>query len=101
MCSFLGSVECTSFCIYFKERGMKVLDLGRLSPAADLAVDEVLLDLCEEGAGDEVLRFWEPSSPFVVLGHSCRIEEDVLAGACEARGSPSCDGTAAAERSCR
>lgn len=88
MCSFLGSVECTSFCIYFKERGMKVLDLGRLSPAADLAVDEVLLDLCEEGAGGEVLRFWEPSSPFVVLGHSCRIEEDVLAGACEARGIP-------------
>jgi lipoate---protein ligase len=88
MCSFLGSVECTSFCIYFKERGMKVLDLARLSAAEDLAVDEVLLDLCEEGAGDEVLRFWEPSSPFVVLGHSSSVNEDVLAEACEARGIP-------------
>jgi lipoate-protein ligase A len=65
---------------------MKVLDLGRLSPAADLAVDEVLLDLCEEGAGDEVLRFWEPASPFVVLGHSCRVDEDVRTEACKARG---------------
>jgi lipoate-protein ligase A len=67
---------------------MQLLDLSYPSPPHNLALDEVLLDLCEEGTIDEILRFWEPASPFVVLGHSCAIRQDVLVEECEARGIP-------------
>jgi lipoate---protein ligase len=64
------------------------LDLTLPSPAENLALDEVLLDLCEEGNGGEVLRFWEPTTPFVVLGHSCRVAEDVDLDFCAEHGIP-------------
>jgi lipoate-protein ligase A len=49
---------------------MKWLDLTLPSPAANLACDEALLDACDQGTGGEVLRFWEPSEYFVVVGFS-------------------------------
>lgn len=88
MCSFLGSVECTCFRSYFKETRMRLLDQPRLLPAEHLALDEVLLDQCELGTGDEVLRFYEPGSAFVVLGHACSASEDVYPEACVSLGIP-------------
>jgi lipoate-protein ligase A len=49
--------------------------------AANLALDELLLNRQEEG-----LRFWECSQPVVVVGRSGRIEEQVRVDECEADG---------------
>lgn len=62
---------------------MKWLDLTLPTPAANLACDEALLDACEEEAGGEVLRFWEPDDYFVVVGYSNHIAMEVNAAACE------------------
>jgi lipoate-protein ligase A len=51
---------------------MNFCDLTLESPAENLACDEVLLDLCEAGIADEVLRVWEPPNYFVVLGYGNR-----------------------------
>ena len=67
---------------------MKQLDLTFSSPAENLAADEVLLDGCEAGAGEEVLRFWEAREPFVVVGYANRIATEVKADACQAKGIP-------------
>jgi len=48
---------------------MKYCDLTLSSPEENLACDEVLLDRCEAGA-EGVLRFWEPSQYFVVVGYA-------------------------------
>jgi lipoate-protein ligase A len=48
---------------------MKYIDLELPSAAENLACDEALLELCEAGDWGEVLRFWEPQEPFVVLGY--------------------------------
>lgn len=61
---------------------MKHLDLTLPAPAENLACDEVLLDLCEEGNGNELLRFWEPQQYFVVLGSSKKVKEEVYIDAC-------------------
>lgn len=61
---------------------MKYLDLTLPSPAENLACDEALLDACEEGAGGEVLRFWESPGYFVVVGYSNCIAQEVDANAC-------------------
>ena len=60
---------------------MNVLDSTQPSPAANLALDEVLLDACENGAG-EVLRFWEPQEYFVVVGYSNAVATEVNVAAC-------------------
>jgi lipoate-protein ligase A len=49
---------------------VKHLDLTLPTPEENLAADEALLELCEAGRGDEVLRFWESPTPFIVLGYS-------------------------------
>ena len=49
---------------------MHLLDLSFKTPEENLACDEALLDLCEEGNGLEVLRFWESGVYFAVLGYS-------------------------------
>ena len=67
---------------------MKLLDLTLPSPAENLAGDEVLLDAAETGAGDEVLRFWEPREPFVVVGYANKVAAEVNVAACETRGIP-------------
>jgi len=67
---------------------MKLLDRTLPTPELNLACDEALLDCAEAGEGEETLRFWEPASPFVVLGHSNRSAREVDASACEHLGIP-------------
>ena len=67
---------------------MKWLDLTLPSPAENLACDEALLDWCENGEGEEVLRFWESRDHFVVVGYANRIANEVNVAACEKRGIP-------------
>lgn len=43
----------------------------------NLACDESLLDRAEQGISGEVLRFWEPTSTFVVLGISNQAENEL------------------------
>lgn len=74
-------------------------------PAADLAMDEALLEAAEAAAGNgrngengdaadappgagEALRVWESATPFVVLGAGGRISDDVDTEACLMDGVP-------------
>jgi lipoate---protein ligase len=62
---------------------MKYLDLSFATPAMNLACDEALLELCENGETDNaLLRIWEPQSHFVVLGHANRLRSEVNLAAC-------------------
>jgi lipoate-protein ligase A len=64
------------------------LPLTLETPAANLALDEALLDAAVEGElPGEVLRLWEPAHFFVVLGRSSAITE-VHEAACRADGVP-------------
>ena len=67
---------------------MKLLDYTFDRPEYNLACDEALLDLCEETESDEVLRFWEPLKPFVVLGYSGKIRSEVNLEACRLKQIP-------------
>jgi len=62
---------------------VKYLDLTLPTPAANLAFDEALLDACEEQAGEEILRFWEPRDYFVVAGYSNHVALEVNEAACQ------------------
>jgi len=65
---------------------MKYIDLTFPSPAGNLACDEALLDLCEAGKEGELLRFWEASTPFVVLGYANHAASEVHLDACKEHG---------------
>lgn len=70
---------------------MKFLDRTSDAPAANLAMDEALLDAVEEGAGDAaegVLRFYESPVPFVVVGFGNRVATEVNLEACRVDGVP-------------
>ena len=67
---------------------MTLLDLTLRSPAENLAMDEALLDNAETGSQEEVLRFWESSTPFVVVGYANKIASEVNIAACESGGIP-------------
>ena len=67
---------------------MKLLDLTLANPAANLACDEALLDWCEEGFPDEILRFWEPRQHFAVLGYSNKARTEVNLDSCQRLGVP-------------
>jgi lipoate-protein ligase A len=67
---------------------VKLLDLTLASPAANLACDEALVDWCEEGFADEILRFWEPRQHFVVLGYSNKIRCEANLDSCKLLGAP-------------
>ncbi len=67
---------------------MKFLDLTLETAQKNLACDEALLDLAEEGSGDEILRFWEPQDYFVVLGYSNKIFSEVNVNSCRAKHIP-------------
>ena len=57
---------------------MWFLDLTLETPAANLALDEALLEEAELGETPcELLRVWEPTSPLVVLGRSSQIQNEV------------------------
>src|ERR1043166_8581119 len=60
---------------------MRLLNISPATPAANLALDELLLN-----QDQEALRFWESENPVVVIGRSGRIEEQVRVDACEADG---------------
>ncbi len=67
---------------------MQHLDLTLASAAENLACDEALLDLCEEGYPREILRFWESPSYFVVAGYSNKIHQEVDINSCRDRQIP-------------
>jgi lipoate-protein ligase A len=67
---------------------MKLCDLTLPSPEENLALDEALLELCESGAGDAVLRFWEPATHFVVVGYANRAAAEVNLPCCRAKHIP-------------
>ncbi len=67
---------------------MTLLDLTLPTPAENLAIDEVLLDLAETGQGGETLRFWESPLPFVVVGYANKIATEVKAETCATLGVP-------------
>src|SRR5207249_8989898 len=67
---------------------MKYLDLTFNAPAENLACDEALLDLCEQGLEDEILRVWEASQHFVVVGYGNKISSEVNLEACAAAQVP-------------
>ena len=62
---------------------MKHLDLTLPTPQENLACDDALLELCEEGFDHEILRFWEPREYFVVLGRSGKMEAEVHVDSCK------------------
>ncbi len=67
---------------------MKLCDLTLSTPEENLALDEALLDLCESGVEGEILRFWEPTTHFVVVGYANRVRDEVNVPFCEASGIP-------------
>lgn len=62
---------------------MKLCDLTLPTPEENLACDEALLDQCEAGEAGDVLRFWESSQYFVVVGYSNRIGTEVNLPFCQ------------------
>lgn len=68
--------------------GVNCFDISFSKPAANLAFDEALLSHCEESGGDEILRFWEPAEPFVVVGYANAVRSEVNTEACRAAGVP-------------
>src|SRR5580658_2312644 len=65
---------------------MQYLDLTLASAAANLACDEALLDACDNGAGPEVLRVWEPEECFVVAGYANEVAREINLAACRQAG---------------
>src|SRR5262245_9919810 len=67
------------------QRLMLTLD----TPAANLALDEALLDLAEAtGPAAEFLRIWESPKPMIVLGRSSHAEQEIDQRACAERNIP-------------
>jgi len=62
---------------------MRYLDLTFPHPAENLACDEALLELCENGYDSEIIRFWEPQDYFVVLGYSNKFKEEIIVDQCQ------------------
>ena len=67
---------------------MKILSSQFSDPLENLVCDEVLLDLCDSGAVESALRFWESKDYFVVLGYGNNLEAEVNCAACVQRGTP-------------
>jgi lipoate-protein ligase A len=67
---------------------MRYCDVSFGRPKENVACDEALLDLCEAGESDELLRFWEPPESFVVLGYGNRVSAEVNVGFCDENGIP-------------
>lgn len=67
---------------------MQYLDLTFPTPAENLACDEALLDLCERDSSTEILRFWESSTHFVVVGYGNHVDREVDVAACDREGIP-------------
>lgn len=62
---------------------MKLLQLTHETAAANLAIDEALLETAEATENHpEVLRIWEPQLPLVVLGRSSPVEREINLAYC-------------------
>lgn len=72
--------------MFLDNHTVKLLDYTFSSPEENLACDEALLDLVEEGYAHEILRFWESPQYFVVLGSSNKVHQEVFVEKCEADG---------------
>jgi lipoate-protein ligase A len=48
-------------------------------PADNVLFDDVMLECAEKEMSGEMLRFWESSFDFVVLGRICKVEDDLIA----------------------
>jgi lipoate-protein ligase A len=68
--------------------GLCLLDLTWPTPEENLACDEALLDWCDAGGGPGVLRFWEPTRCFVVLGYANQVTAEARVEACRAHDVP-------------
>src|SRR5262249_16066150 len=64
------------------------LELILRTPAENLACDEALLELCEAEGEDEILRVWESTQVFVVVGYANQVSKEVNLTACEAHQVP-------------
>ena len=67
---------------------MNFLELTLPTPEENLACDEALLELCEEGLADETLRVWESPRYFVVAGYANRVAAEVNVPFCRQNGVP-------------
>jgi lipoate-protein ligase A len=68
---------------------MRRLMLTLDTPAANIALDEALLDLAEaSGPEAEFLRVWESPQPVVVAGRSSRVHDEIDEAVCRERGIP-------------
>ena len=68
---------------------MEWLDLTLPTPAENLALDEALLDWAEASGREEgIVRVWESDRPFVVLGRSSRVADELDEAACRAAEVP-------------
>jgi lipoate---protein ligase len=67
---------------------MLILDFTLPTPEENLACDEALLIACDRGEGPEVLRFWESTTPFVVLGYANKTALEVEIEACKRHAIP-------------
>ena len=61
-------------------------DITLASPAENLALDEVLLQDVDRHPERGILRTWEPSTTFVVVGRSNRMDVEVDVPRCQAEG---------------
>lgn len=65
-----------------------VVDYSFQDPMDNLCYDDVLLQLSESGQVSCALRFWESASPFIVLGRSGKVADDLHAASVLAEGIP-------------
>jgi lipoate-protein ligase A len=67
---------------------MKFLDITLPTIEENLALEEALLDECEESHGAETLRFWESPRPCIVVGHASEVAREVKLTRCRQRQIP-------------
>src|SRR5580765_5715457 len=67
---------------------MRYCHLTLPTPQENLACDEALLDLCEDRGGQGILRFWEPTQYFVVVGYANAVNTEVNTAFCREHGIP-------------
>src|ERR1039458_991782 len=67
---------------------MKLCDLTLPTPEENLACDEALLDLCEVGGSDELLRLWALPQYFVVIGYANKAATEVNLPYCREHAIP-------------
>lgn len=65
---------------------MQLYDISFSTPAENILFDEVLLRLAEEQGAAPVVRFWEAHAPFIVLGRTGKVEDDLKGDEIKAAG---------------